>query len=279
MPFTAVVRKDFADSVRSFVLASTTLLFVAFAGFQAAIKWIPRPYRDSPIDPATLALLNSMRQPAVLLIPLIGLLVAYDTVAGERESGSLRLLLGLPNARGEVLLGKFVGRTAVVAVGVLAGYAVVAAIALATYESFAVGVFVGYAVLTVVYGGVYVAIATGASCAMSSRLDALSVAGGLYALFIIGWDLGLYLVQAIFYGGEPPAGGFPDWFNFLGMLNPSTAFMKASRAAIPAYRDLTFYPSQGSAYVQDWVGIPILVAWIVVPLALGYWRFARADVE
>lgn len=279
MALRAVVRKDFQDSIRSFALLSTTALFVVFAAFLAAIQWIPDMYRGGAVDPNTLALLNSMRQPTVFLVPLIGLLLAYDTLAGEREDGSLRLLLGLPNSRRQAVLGKFLGRTGVVAVAIGVGYAVAGGIALATYESFDARVFALYTVLTVVYGAVYVALATGFSAAMNSRLRALSGAGGLYALFILGWDVLLLALQLAIYGEEIPEAGLPDWFKFLGMANPSTAFMHAVRAVIPEYRAITFYPEGSAWYLDDRMGFVVLAAWAVVPLVLGLWRFERTDVH
>ncbi|GAA0206122.1 ABC transporter permease subunit [Halobaculum roseum] len=279
MSLQAVVRKDFTDSIRSFTLASTTLLFVCFAAFLAAIQWVPDLYGSSTATTSTLALLNSMRQPTVFMIPLIGLLIAYDTLAGEREDGSLRLLLGLPNARHNAVLGKFIGRTGVIAVAIGVAYAVAGAIALATYESFDVRVFALYTVLTVGYGAVYVALATGFSAAMDSRLRALSGAGGLYALFILGWDVLLLALQLAIYGNEIPEAGLPDWFKFIGLVNPSTAFMHAVRTVIPEYEALTFYPQGSAWYLGDWMGFVVLAAWAVVPLALGLWRFERADIH
>ncbi|MFB6354467.1 MAG: ABC transporter permease subunit, partial [Halobacteriales archaeon] len=31
-------------------------------------------------------------------------------------------------------------------------------------------------------------------------------------------------------------------------------------------------------YLQDWMSVVVLVAWGVVPVALGYWRFTRVDL-
>ncbi|WP_276300546.1 ABC transporter permease [Halorussus lipolyticus] len=279
MGFIAVVKKDFRDSIRSFSLVSTTLLFVVFATGLAAIQWVPVMYRDSAVETSTLALLNSMRQPTVFLIPLIGLLLAYDTIAGERESGSLRLALSLPNSRAEVVFGKFVGRTGVIAVSILVGYAVAGIVALATYESFDVAVFVLYTLLTILYGAVYVGLATGFSAGMQSRRRAFAGAGGLYFLFILGWDVLLLLLQLAIYGQDIPETGLPDWFKFLGLVNPSTAFMHAVRVVIPEYGELTFYPEGSAIYLQDWVGFVILAFWGVIPLALGYLRFERADLD
>lgn len=279
MGLSAVVKKDFRDSIRSFSLLSTTLLFVVFATGLAAIQWIPVMYQDSAVETSTLALLNSMRQPTVFMVPLIGLILAYDTVAGERESGSLRLALGLPNSRAAVVFGKVIGRTGVIAVSILVGYAVAGVVALATYESFDFTVFGLYTLLTIFYGAVYVALATGFSAGMKSRRRAFVGAGALYSLFLLGWDFLLLVLQLLIYGQEIPETGLPDWFKFIGLLNPSTAFMHAARAVIPEYSEITFYPEGSAFYLQDWVGFLILGFWGGVPLVLGYLRFERADLQ
>jgi ABC-2 type transport system permease protein len=279
MGLSAVIEKDFRDSIRSFSLLSTTLLFVVFATWLAAIQWIPVMYQDSAVDASTLALLNSMRQPTVFMIPLIGLALAYDTVAGERESGTIRLLMGLPNSRAAVVFGKFVGRTGVIAVSVLVGYAVAGAVALVTYDSFDVVVFGLYTLLTILYGAVYIGLATGFSAAVESRQRALVGAGGLYALFLLGWDVLLLILQLAIYGQDIPEAGLPDWFKFIGLLNPSTAFMHAARAVIPEYAEITFYPQGSAFYLENWVGFVILGLWAAVPLVLGYVRFERADIQ
>jgi ABC-2 type transport system permease protein len=279
MSLSAVVRKDFADSIRSFSLLSTTLLFVVFATGLAAIQWVPVMYQDSAVETSTLALLNSMRQPTVFMIPFIGFVLAYDTIIGERERGSLRLLLGLPNSRREVVFGKFVGRTGVIAVSILVGYAVAGSVALVTYESFDLGVFGRYTLLTVLYGAVYVAFATGFSAAMKSRQQAFVGAGALYSLFLIGWDVLLLVLQLVIYGQDIPEAGLPDWFKFVGLLNPSTAFMHAARSVIPEYRAITFYPEGSAVYLEDWVGFVVLAVWAVVPLAFGYLRFERTELQ
>ena len=279
MSLSAVIRKDFEDSIRSFSLLSTTALFVVFAAGLATIQWIPVMYQDSAVDASTLALLNSMRQPTVFMIPFIGFVLAYDTIIGERDSGSLRLLLGLPNSRQDVVVGKFVGRTGVITVSILVGYAVAGVVALTTYESFDFAVFALYTLLTVFYGAVYIAFATGFSAAMKSRQQAFVGAGALYSLFLIGWDVLLLLLQLVIYGQDIPEGGLPDWFKFIGLLNPSTAFMHAVRAVIPEYSAITFYPEGSAFYLEDWVGFVVLAAWAALPLVLGYVRFERTDIQ
>ncbi|WP_324665535.1 ABC transporter permease subunit [Haloarcula sediminis] len=279
MGVTAVAKKDFRDSIRSYTLLGLVLSFTAFAAGLAVIQWVPPLYRDSTVETSTLALLNSMRQPTVFFVPLISLAVTYNTIAGERESGSMRLLLALPNSRRDVVFGKYLGRTSVLVVGLLVGYAVAGLVALLTYESFDIAVFGLYTALTLFYGAVYTALATGFSAGMDSRFKALAGASALYSLFLLGWDVLLLVLQLLVYGQDIPEGGLPDWFNFIGLLNPSTAFMHAARAVIPEYAQITFYPESSAFYLQDWVGFVVLVVWAVVPLTLGYLRFARADIQ
>ena len=279
MALNAVVKKEFLDSVRSYSLVGLTALFVLFAGFLAAIQWVPRFGPTGDVATSTLALLNSMKQPTVLFVPMIGLGIGYDAIAGERESGSLKLMLGLPNSRRDVVVGKFLGRTAVVGVAILVGYTTVGSIALLTYDSFDAAVFGLYTLLTVCYGAVYIAIATGFSAGMKTRSRALGGAITLYALFMLLWDALLYALQLAIFGARPPEGGLPAWFEFVGVVNPSTAFMFAARAVVPEYYEITTYPESDVVYLQDWVGVVVLALWTVVPLGLGYRRFDGTDYD
>jgi Cu-processing system permease protein len=54
----------------------------------------------------TIASLASL---VIYLVPLIALILGYDTIVGERERGALELLLTMPISRLEVLLGKYLG--------------------------------------------------------------------------------------------------------------------------------------------------------------------------
>lgn len=278
MPVAAVAKKEYLDAVRSNTLLGLTLLFALWAGFLAAIQWVPVPYRDSEVATSTLVLLNSMRQSMLFFVPLIGLGMGYGAVVTERESGRIRLTLALPHSRRAVVVGKYLGRTAVVGTAILGGFVPAALIGAATYATFDLGLFVVYSLLTVAYGAVYVAIGVGVSATLDSKRRALGATVGLYALFMVLWDAGLYALQLLTIGPEVPAGGLPEWIPFLGVCNPSTAFVFAVRTVLPVYEELTFYPESSAWFLQHWVGIPVLVVWALVPLAVGTARFRRIDL-
>jgi len=278
MSLVAVTRKEFLDSIRSYTLLGLIVLFVAFAVFLAAIQWIP-DMMGSAGNTNTLALLNSMRQPSVYLVPLVGLMVGYKAVAGERTSGSIRLVLGLPNTRSEVFFGKVIGQTAVVSVAILVGYGAAALVALISYESFALVEFGLYTLLTLLYALVCISIAVGFSAGTKSRKRALAGAVTVYSLILLFWDGVVAVLQTLTIGYVVPVGEQPAWLSVVFSLNPSTAFAHATRAVIPEYREITRFPYLQTNFWQDWYGFIVIGLWVVVPLAVGYLRFSRADIE
>jgi ABC-2 type transport system permease protein len=212
-------------------------------------------------------------------VPLVGLALGYNSIIGERETGTIKVILGLPNTRNEVVLGKFVGRGAVLLTAILVSYMAVGLTALALYDSFSVWIFATYTVLTVLYGLVYIAIGIALSASVDSQIRALSAAGFFYGLFLLVWDVFVAGIATATVGYTLPQTGGPPWLQALFMLNPSTAFAYATRAVIPEYREISILFDPTAFYLQDWVGFVVLALWITVPLALGYQRFNTDDLR
>lgn len=278
MSLAAVVKKEYQDSIRSFSLLGLTLVFVLFAGWLAWLGFVPSIHRGSEVDPNTLALLNSMRQPTLFFVPLVGLALGYNSIIGERETGTIRLVLGLPNTREEVVLGKFLGRSAVLSTAILVSYTAVGLLAFVLYDSFSVRIFATYTSLTLLYGLVYIAIGIALSASVRSQTRAVAWAGALYLLFLIGWDLVVTILLTATGNYYVPETGGPTWIQTVFMTNPSTAFAYAARAFLPEYGEISILLNPTEFFLQDRVGLVILCLWIVVPLGLGYCRFARADL-
>lgn len=68
-------------------------------------------------------------------------MLGYRAIVGERESGSLKFLLGLPHTRRDVILGKLIGRVSTVTVAVLVGFAIVGVHLLVIAETFSVAAY------------------------------------------------------------------------------------------------------------------------------------------
>ncbi|GGL46955.1 ABC transporter permease subunit [Halocalculus aciditolerans] len=260
MSWDAVARKDYADAVRSKwvwgVAVFLTLIVTLVAYFVGADS------SNQVLNP----LLSFVVTP---LIPLVSLIVAYSAIVGERESGSLKLLLSLPNSRADVVVGKLVGRTAAVATPIVLGLLVPFLAFLIAPTRLDAPAYVGFVALTVVLATAYVSIAVGASAAVSSRIRAMALAVVLYFIFVPLWNavqlpLRFYL---LFSGGNFPVD--PQLvYQLLGTLNPGGAYKQLTNAVLAGDFSGQWLPLSAA----------VLLAWIIVPPALGLLAFERADL-
>ncbi len=118
-PIWNMARKEFCDGLRNRWLLAISLLFAVLA---IGIAWLGAAAAGQlgfTSIPATIASLASL---ATFLMPLIALLLAYDAIVGEDESGTLLLLLTYPLGRGQILLGKFVGHGLILALATVLGF-------------------------------------------------------------------------------------------------------------------------------------------------------------
>jgi ABC-2 type transport system permease protein len=276
MSWVVVARKDFEDAARSKMLWAITALFVlTTAGGMYAAGVVLDQQRASEA-------LQWLGAPAAMIVPLAALVVAYLAIAGERESGSIKILLGLPHTRRDVVLGKLLGRATVVAVATVVAFLAGAVVLLVQHGSLPVVEFALLGLNTLFFGLVFVGIAVGFSAMMATRSRAMAGAIGLFFLFQLIWDfvpLGVYYVVE---GGMPTVTqGLPAWYFFVQMINPKNAYSTLSTHLVNPNTATQIEQMLGGDipfYLQEWFLVVILLAWLVVPVALGYWRFQRVDL-
>lgn len=270
----SVAKKDFLDVRRAkivwFVGAIYTFFMVLLFYFgQRGVQ-----------NPDVIQQLFGMTGIGALIVPLIALVAAYLAIAGERESGSVKYLLSIPNSRRDVVLGKYLTRSAVVAASIVFAFAVGAALAVAWYPSLEADVFVGIAALTVLYALTYVAVAIGISAATASRSRAMGAAIGFFFVTnVLTFIQGFSIIDALEYllndlGG---AGVSQEQLEFVrALISPTMAYVYSTALAFPD--DLGGIPSDIPWYLEGEVMIVVLLAWLIVPILLGLWRFERADL-
>lgn len=205
----------------------------------------------------------------IYLIPLIALLLGFDAIVGERERGSLDLLLALPITRLELLLGKYLGLAAALTASTLTGFAVVA---LLLYRQFSwPGLFhyLGFMVSSVLLGLVFLSLALLISVVARERARASGLAIGLWFFFVLVFDL-LLLGGLVATGGS--YGG--DAFAYLLLFNPADVFRILNVFSLEDVRTLYGLTSIiPTALAKPWLMGAVMVAWIVLPLGLANWRF------
>jgi len=275
-----VTRKDFTAARRSRALwAVATLLglltaLVAF-GFSG--------YRLGP-EETVIQLFRVMGGVVGLLLPIVALVASYMAIAGERESGGVKFLLGLPNSRRDVFLGKLASRLGVVTAGLVFMFATATVMAVARNGALPLGVVVGMFAVSLLYASVLVAIAVSLSAIVAERSRAIAAAVGSYFVLVLlyvipGVSVALLVrfVHQTLLGFEPNF----DLYNAVLFTSPLIAYRKAMNLVVPSglEREVLQQPPEYTlpGYLGDEVSLLVFAVWLAVPLVLGYWRLEGAD--
>ena len=266
MSVRTVARKDMADAGRSKSLWGVTLAVVLFT---AGITGLAGVSSDQPVG----EVFGLAFQLVVLTVPIIALFLAKGAITGERESGSLRLMLSFPPSRRDILLGKLVGRTALMLVATLVG-GVATGLVVVTLLGGGLELLAPFILLLGLMGMAFVAIGLGISAASASDGRATAAAIGVYLVFVAMWDLIQVGIRAgAVELGLVEAGSQPAWLQFIGTLPPNQAAVAAYETAVGGGRVFAADP-----FASVWFPTLVLLAWLAVPVAAGYLRFRTADI-
>jgi ABC-2 type transport system permease protein len=264
-----VARTDFRQAGRSWRFLGLGTAFVFFftgaAAVFAALGRLPGGATGAVSYPAALV------SPLGLLFPLVGVLTGYPAVVGERASGTVRLLLSLPNSRREVVFGKLLSRVTLAALLTLVG----AAVGYVAVTLFGVSVsVVEYALVVAIAAGLqatFVAIGVGLSATTDSTALAPAAGLGAVVLFTMLWEVVVGAVEDVASLLEFGGGG-PFLTEFLYGLNPVLAFSRLASLVVDA-------GGQGGPPWGDWwFPLLVLLGWFATPVVLGAWRFERAAI-
>ena len=219
----------------------------------------------------------SLSSLSVFLVPLIGLLVSYDTLVGEIERGTMPLLMTHPVTRWRIVLGKFAGQVAILAVATVAGFGVAALVTglgdggdAEAWGAF--GVMVGGSILL---GAAFIALGTLFSAVVAERGTAAGVSAAVWLVFVVLFDMAL-LAILVADEGHVVSG---ELFRVLLLLNPTDV-----------YRMLTLSGSETVGALSGMAGVsaeaafghaillPVMALWIALPLGLAGLLFGRKEL-
>lgn len=266
-----VAAKEFRDGLRNrWVLAIT----LAFAVLAIALAWFGAAAAGQIGFTRISTTIVSLASLAVFLIPLIALMMAYDSIVGEDEKGTLLLLMTYPISRVGLLAGKFLGHAAMLALSTALGFGIAAAVIglVAEEATFAdlVGPFSLFIASAILLGWAFLALAYLISTVTREKARAAGLALLAWFLFVLIYDLALL---GVLVGTE----GRVDQglFRILLLINPTDVFrlvnLTGFEEAAAASGMLSVVAEQGFS-VGRLMGI--LAAWTVVPLAAAAALFA-----
>ncbi|AWI75724.1 hypothetical protein CEW83_11280 [Parazoarcus communis] len=263
-----IAGKEFWDRIRNRWVLAVALVFTAFAlviAYFGAAQQGAVGFRSIDVTIASLVSL------VIYLIPLIALVLGFDAIVGERERGSLDLLLSMPITRVELLLGKYLGLAAALTFSTVAGFGLVAVVLSSQLELDALFHYFGFMLSSVLLGCAFLSLAVMLSVFAGDRTRASGLAIAMWFFFVLVFDL-LLLGALVVSGGQ--WGG--ELFPYLLLLNPADVFRILNIFSLEDVRALyglatVFPPSLANPAL---LGV-VMFAWIALPLGIAAWRFRK----
>ena len=270
----AIAGREVLAGIRNRWMLAASLLLGVLALTLAFVGSTPA----GPVAASRLAItVVSLSSLSVFLVPLIGLLVSYDALVGEVERGTMPLLMTYPVTRWRIVLGKFAGQVAILAIATVIGFGVAALITglgdggdAEAWRAF--GVMVGGSILL---GAAFIALGTLFSAVVAERGTAAGASAAAWLVFVVLFDMAL-LAILVADEGQVVSG---DLFRVLLLLNPTDV-----------YRMLTLSGSETVGALSGMAGVsaeaafghalllPVMVLWIAAPLALAGLLFGRKEL-
>jgi Cu-processing system permease protein len=206
----------------------------------------------------------------LLIVPLMGLTIGAQSLAAEREQGTLAYLLAQPIGRAEVLLGKLLGLGTALLAALLLGFGLAAALIAwqgGLVEAGRYGLLVALSLLLAL-----VSLSIGIALSAWSRSGALATGLALFvwlALVFVG-DLGLM--------GTAIAMKLDIGVLFsLSLINPLQVFKIATvnglRASLEVLGPAGIYATRTYGDTLMLLLTGVLALWIILPMAAAYLRF------
>jgi Cu-processing system permease protein len=261
-----IAAKEFRDRIRNRWVIAVAVIFTAFA---LAIAYLGSAQQGEVGLRSIEVTIASLVSLVIYLIPLIALILGYDAIVGERERGSLDLLLSMPITRLELLLGKFLGLSAALASATLTGFGLVGLLLAYQIDLGSLDHYAGVMVSAILLGMVFLSLAVMVSVMSKDRARASGAAIAVWFLFVLVYDL-ILLGVLVLSGGSFGEELFP----FLLLFNPADIFRILNIFSMEDIKVLyglaTIFPASLSS---PWLLGLTMVVWIVMPLTIALWRF------
>jgi Cu-processing system permease protein len=244
----------------------SSLILLAFALILVLLGSAPGGEVKTDAVTVVVASLSTL---SVYLVPLIALLLAFDAIAGEIDRGTLQLVLASPVSRGAVLVGKFLGHVAVLAIAVSFGYGIAGLVAFSAGGGGEAVALIGVGRLiasSIILGATFIAIGYIASSSVRQTGTAAALAIAIWLFAVVLYDLallgGLLASQDGFFARVV--------FPWLLVLNPADAFRLYNMNAIDAIAVGSNLGGSGSGLpVSGLVFMLSPMAWAAIALGLS----------
>lgn len=266
--------KEIRDAMRNRWIAAAIILLGILALVIAILGSAPTgAVRASTLD-ITVVSLASL---SVYLIPLIALMLSFDSLVSEFERGTMMLLLTYPVKRWQVIMGKFIAHVSILCIAVFAGYggAILIMTGLNGGNMEGWQAYLAMMLSTIVLGAVFIGLGYAISISVKERATAVGAAMAVWLIFVVLYDLVLFGILILDKGQAIN----PDLFSFLMIISPTDTYRIFN---LSLFDNVSH--AAGLANIANQSGISHLalatsmLAWIVLPLAATLFIFQRREL-
>lgn len=304
----AVVTKEMADSLTSVRMLILELLIVLTAA--GTVYAATQNLRDTAGQDrfVFLKLFTTGQDPIPafigflgFLVPLLAIALAFDSINGEFNQGTISKVLAQPIYRDALLLGKFLAGLFTLALALTAIWLLIMGLGLLGLgtppSSEEVIRSLWFLLITIFYGGVWLALAMVFSIIFRQPATAALASIAVWLFFTIFWEI---IASLLAKGLQPVQPGSPESILAQAQLglaltrvSPNTLFAEATLVMLnPVVRSLGLvlpFQLQGAvlgaplplrqSLLLMWPNLTGLIATTILLFALGYVVFQRREIR
>lgn len=261
-----IAAKEFRDRIRNRWVLAVAAIFALFA---LAIAYFGTAQQGEVGFRGIEVTIASLVSLVIYLVPLIALILGYDTVVGEKERGSLELLLSMPITRIEILLGKYLGLGAALASSTVIGFGAGLLPLMSHLGANDLYHYAGFVLSATLMGLAFLSMALLVSVVSQDRVRASGAALAMWFFFVLIFDLLLMGALVTSHGNLGS-----NVFAALLMLNPADVFRLLNIFSSPELQSMYGLATVMPANLTNPMVLgTIMLGWIVGPFLLANWRF------
>jgi ABC-2 type transport system permease protein len=284
MSWSQIARKDFQDAIRArWLWILTGVMILAFA-YPVLLEYYlggsQLPVAEFVKEDPTVLFASFGRVQAMRVVSVLTLVMSYAAITRERSSGSIKVLLSLPHARRDIVVGKFLGRSFAVLVSILLSLGLTAVL-LAGIGGLNVTNFTAFSLFTLLLAVPIAALGVGLSALMDTTRRAILASIVALALFLAFWTAPVVGIFVSIFGVDPATASGYTIQHAITLLNPLEAYKDLVAPYMVQSTVAEGYPAESGTVpivLRAPFSILVMIAWTVVSLVVGVWHFERADL-
>ena len=276
----SIAKKEILDNIRNAWLLVVTLIYTALVLLVTYSGTITQSLENVG------HLISTGFSPIVtILVPLMGLMLGYNAIVGELESGSMLLFGSHAISRLDILLGKVIGRGFILMYSIVIGFGlggILIAINLPNADFGEYAIFIG---ATVLLSFVFFCMGIMVSTFFKRRTPAIGTTLGFWIIFAIFWPIITVILMVLVFSDitlDPTAPAseisfsIPSWLYAVDLLNPITEYSRLLSLSISSVADFNTIPMPDFYSTELMIGL--LFLWTLVMLFISWIRFRYTDI-